>query len=296
MARIMAAKESALRKAEQAPRPVLRVATTFLRELTSIEPFDRAMTLAAQAFTSIFPLLITLVAFFDRGNGSVGDDIAKALSLPDSVRQALDQALPAESQQFAAFGLISVLIVLVSATSFARALGRMYAKAWHVPPSGWNGGWRWIVVIVAVCTAAVVTQLLTHATSAFAEDVAALLFILLLSTMLWLWMPWLLLVGRISVIRLLPSAALMGLGSSALSVASQFYMPRALKVGSEHFGSFGVAFTFISWLFVVSFVLIVATVLGAVIVQDKGVEGLVLGLRDRLPARLRKVSWIQPPG
>jgi membrane protein len=290
MARIKAARVSALRKAQQAPRPVLRVATTFLRELTNIEPFDRAMTLAAQAFTSIFPLLITLAAFFDHGNGSVGDDIATTLSLPDSVRRALDQALPADTEQLAAFGIISVLIVLVSATSLSRALGRMYAKAWHVPPAGWNGGWRWLVVIVALCTATIATQLLNHSERAFAENVAALSLTCLLNTMLWAWVPWLLLVGRVSVIRLLPAATLMGVGSVGLTVASQIYMPHALTIGEEHFGSLGVAFTFIGWLFVVSFVLVIATVLGAVIAQDEGVEGLVLGLRRRLPARLRKPS------
>ena len=115
MARIKAARESAVRRAMQAPRPVLHVVTTFLREVTNIEPFDRAMTLAAQGFTSIFPLLITLVAFFDQGDSSVGDDIADSLSLSDSVQTALDQAMPTDTEQVAAFGIISVLVVLLSA-------------------------------------------------------------------------------------------------------------------------------------------------------------------------------------
>jgi membrane protein len=241
--------------------------------MATIEPFDRAMTLAAQAFTSIFPLLITLVAFVDQGNGSIGDDIAELLSLPDSVREALDQILPADSQQAVAFGIISVLIVLISATSLARALGRMYAKAWHEPPSGWNGGWRWIVVIVGICCATIAAQLLTHAAGAFAEKVAALSLIFLLNTILWAAVPRLLLVGRISIVRLLPAAILMGVGSVGLTVASRIYMPHALKIASEHFGALGIAFTLIGWLFIVSFVLIIATVLGAAIVQDEGVQG-----------------------
>ena len=40
------------------------------------------------------------------------------------------------SDQAATFGLLSLLIVLVSATSFSRALTRMYAKAWSVPSPG----------------------------------------------------------------------------------------------------------------------------------------------------------------
>jgi membrane protein len=298
MARIKAARESALRKAQQAPKPVLRVAMSFLRELASIEPFDRAMTLAAQGFTSIFPLLITLIAFFSDGTGSVGDDVAKALSLPSDMRTALDQALPPATEQAAAFGVVSILIVLVSATSLSRALGRMYAKVWHVPPSGWNtaAGWRWLLVIVAICSSTIATQLLNHSAGAFGENVTALLLTFVLNAMLWTLVPWLLLVGGVSLIRLLPGAALMGVSSLALTLASRVYMPRALEIGSEHFGALGVAFTLIGWLFIVGFALVVTTVLGATIVQDEGVEDFVRHARRTLSARLRRGGRLPGPG
>jgi membrane protein len=266
LARIKAVRESALQTAEEAPRPLLRVALHCLRELKNIEPGDRAMTLAAQAFTSIFPVLIT-VAMFLQGRG-VGEDIAGFLPLSDNVRKALDHALPADTGQAAAIGVISVLIVLISATSLSRALGRLYAKAWHEPASGWNGGWRWVVVIVAISMVTTTTQLLNHAAKGIVQYVAALVLTFALNTFLWSLVPWLLLVRHVSLVRLLPSAALMGVGSVGLTVASRIYVPRALDAGSEHFGDLGVAFTLIGWLFVVSFVLVVATVLGAVIVQD----------------------------
>ena len=168
--RAEAAKESALAKAQRAPRPVLRIALSFLRDLMAIEPFDRAMTLAAQAFVSIFPLLITWVAFFDDGNAEVGSQVAERLHLSESVATVLDQSLPADTDASTTFGVISLLIVLVSATSLSRALGRMYAKAWHVPPSGWGDGWRWVAVIVAICAAAVTTQFLSQATEIVTRD------------------------------------------------------------------------------------------------------------------------------
>jgi membrane protein len=287
MARINAARESVLRRAERAPKPVLRVALTFVREMTGIEVFDRAMTLAAQAFTSIFPLLISLETFFGDGDGSVGKDLASALSLPDSVQAALDDVLPGDSDQLAAFGAISVLIVLVSATSFSRALGRMYAKAWHEPPSGWLGGWRWVVVILAVCSATITTQLLIHTAGDVEDYLAALALLFVVNTLLWTVVPRLLLVGRVSVARLLPGALLMGVASIVLTLAGRLYLPRALSIGSDHFGALGVAFTLIGWLFVVGFALVVTTVLGAVVVRDEGVEHLAASLRNRLPGRGR---------
>jgi membrane protein len=283
--RIDGAKESVLARAQRAPRPVLRIAMTFVHDLMAIEPFDRAMTLAAQAFVSIFPLLITWAAFVHDGSNGVGRQLADTLHLSDSVTAVLDKSLPADPEGSATFGVISLLIVLISATSLSRALGRMYAKAWHVPPSGWGDGWRWLVVIVAISAGAVATQYLNQS-SDVATRVAALFPIFLVNTVLYAWMPWLLLMRRVSLLRLLPSAALMGIGSAVLSLAGHLYLPHALEIAADHFGSLGVAFAFIGWLFVVCFVLVVATVLGAVIVQDEGVEGLVLTARRRATALL----------
>jgi membrane protein len=288
--RVTAAKKVALARAERAPRPVLRIAMAFLRAIRDIEPFDRAMTLAAQAFVSIFPLLITWAAFVDNGNSSVGDEVADKLHLSESMRAALDQALPADTQQSAPFGVISLLIVLVSATSFSRALNRMYARAWHVAPSGWNNGGRWVAVIVAICATTVATQYVNQSAQDFTDNIGALLVTFLANTLLYAWVPWLLLMRRISAVRLLPSAALMGIGSVGLYLAGRLYLPHALKISTEHFGSLGAAFALIGWLFVAAFVLIVATVLGAVIVQDKGVEALVREVRRRVSELVHRIQ------
>ena len=184
--------------------------------------------------------------------------------------------------------MISLLIVLISATSFSRALNRMYAKAWHVAPSGWSNGGRWIAVIVAICATTVATQYINSSAEAFTENIAALVLTFLLNALLYTWVPWLLLMRRISVVRLLPSAALMGIGSVGLYLAGHVYLPHALEISAEHFGSLGIAFAFIGWLFVMAFVLILATVLGAVIVQDEGVESLVRSGRRRATALFRR--------
>ncbi len=47
-------------------------------------------------------------------------------------------------------------------------------------------------------------------------------------------------------------------------------MPPALSYAARTFGELGVAFTAIGWLFAVAFVLIVATVLGAVMARGPG--------------------------
>lgn len=53
----------------------------------------------------------------------------------------------------AAFGVVGVLMLIVSAASYARALGRMYARTWLVPTTAFRQAWRWLVVVVLIAIA-----------------------------------------------------------------------------------------------------------------------------------------------
>ena len=55
------------------PPPLLRIVTRTAGGLQAIEPFDRAMTLAAQTFTSVFPLIIAVAALLPAGSQSLPD-------------------------------------------------------------------------------------------------------------------------------------------------------------------------------------------------------------------------------
>jgi hypothetical protein len=48
---------------------------------------------------------------------------------------------------------------------------------------------------------------------------------------------------------------------------------RALQVSSDRYGTIGVAFTYIGWLYVLAFCLLTAAVVGQAIVQDEGAAG-----------------------
>jgi membrane protein len=264
-------RQALVRARSHSPPYVQRLVSNTVQALAGIEPFDRAMTLAAQAFTSFFPLAITLATALEPWtSASLADRVADNLSLPAATRSALDAALGNPSpEEAAAFGGAGLLIVLVSATSFARALARMYARVWQVPPSGWRGGWRWLAVVLAVFTCTFALQAVHGAAgSRLGATIGALLLTLGVNALLWTWVPWVLLVRRAQFTVLLPGGFLMGVGSVGTLLASQIYMPRALTAAAREFGSFGVAFTYIGWLFVVAFVLILTTVLGAVLVQD----------------------------
>jgi membrane protein len=264
--------DTLLRVQRRSPPALMRFALAVTRQFQRLEPFDRAMTLAAQAFTSIFPVVIVAFSVLPQPESAwLGGRVAQALALPDGTQSALSAVFPEEAEQVRTFTVLSLLIVLLSATSFSRALTRMYAKAWSVRGPGWRSPWRWIAAIVAIAACTVTLQAVHRAASGNPASVAgALLLTCLVNTVLWTWVPSLLLAGQVPWRLLAPSGVLMGLGSVPLFVAGRVYLPSALRYADRQFGEFGVAFACIGWLFFVAFVLVVATVVGAVVAREPG--------------------------
>jgi len=249
--------------------------------MNRLEPFDRAMTLAAQAFTSIFPVVIVTFSLLPQDDsGRLGSRVAQALALPETTRSALAGSLPDDPEQATTFGVLSLLIVLVSATSFSRALTRMYAKAWSVRGPGWRSPWRWIAAILAITSCTVALQIAQRSTSGLGWTAGALLLTCSVNTVLWTWVPSVLLAAEVPWRFLAPGGALMGAATVALFFASKVYMPSAMSYADDHFGELGVAFTCIGWLFAVAFVLIVATVVGVVVAREPGPASRFLARRS----------------
>jgi membrane protein len=264
--------DTLLRVQRRSPPALVRFALAVTRQFTRLEPFDRAMTLAAQAFTSIFPVVIVAYSVLPQPDSAwLGGRVAQALALPDSTRSTLSGAFPEGSEQATTFTVLSLLIVLLSATSFSRALTRMYAKVWSVRGPGWRSPWRWIAAIVAIAASIVTLQALHRTAGGNAASVAgALLLTCVVNTALWTWVPSLLLAGQVPWRLLAPGGVLMGVASVPLFLASQVYLPSALKYADRQFGEFGVAFACIGWLFSVAFVLVVATVVGTAVAREPG--------------------------
>jgi membrane protein len=233
-----------------------------------IEIFDRSMTIAAQFFTSVFPILILLGIWADSDDSGT---VADALNLPEQSRSVLEQAI--QSSSSASFGVVGVLIVLASATSLSRALTRAFAAIWRLPRprSTLRSAWRWLAVVVTLALSLVVVRALGGFAAAvppgefwqhvvaFACDITLLVFV-----------PWLLLSGAVQPRRLLPGAVIFAFVMLAVRPASAVWLPRALEVSADRYGSIGVAFTYLAWLYVVAFCVLLSAVVGQVVATDPG--------------------------
>jgi membrane protein len=254
----------------------ITVATT--SGLMRVQIFDRSMTIAAQAFTSIFPTLILLSALLGRG---LSTEVANLADLPDASRQILDEALSGKGA--GAFGVAGAFVVLISATSLSRALARAYGMIWQLPrqPGGLAMSWRWLATVLLLVAFLVGTRLLGWLTERLPmSSVSSAVILLAADCMVAVLVPWLVLGGAVSARLLLPGGCLFGLAMLVLRPVGAVFLPRALNTSGERYGPIGHAFTYVGWLYVLAFALLATAVLGHVIATDDGAVGrLVRGPR-----------------
>ncbi|MDP9143508.1 MAG: YihY/virulence factor BrkB family protein, partial [Actinomycetota bacterium] len=235
---------------------------------TRIELFDRSMTVSAQLFTSLFPVLILLASWATRGDA---DWINEAVSMPEESRSILEDAVAAAGDT--AFGLLGLVVVLASATGLSRALTRAFAAIWELPRprTSLRSAWRWVAVILALVLTLLAVRWLGQlvgglppggvwpAAVAMVADFAIALFV-----------PWVLLSGVVRARLLLPGALIAALVNLAVRPAIAEWFANALDVSADRYGFIGVAFTYLALLYAVSLGFLATAVVGQVITTDGG--------------------------
>ncbi|MGW0036517.1 hypothetical protein [Gordonia sp. NPDC003376] len=274
--------------------PGAALSMRIVRDVVTAGLSDRAMTLSAQAFTSVLPIVILLTTipvgrrFLDKAFDGFGVDPSR-VSIPAA---QTDAAL-------GAFGVIGALMVIAGATSLSRALGRMFTDTWRVdrlPATGW---WRWVVVIfvlpVAVIAQGLIVPLHRISLSGVRVNGFGLIGVILefLGTFVVWWVTWMviprLLVSRQVPMRLLAVyGALTSLLVTALLAGSRVVLPTILSDTLAHYGTLGLVFVSISWLFLYAAALVISATLVHTVVVDDGVLGRRLARITGVPTADRR--------
>ena len=211
----------------------------------------------------MLPLLIVCGTVAQGDTDELANDLIEKFNVSGSAADALREAVaqPPDSNLTAIGGVLLV----ISALSFTRAMQRLYVRAWRLESLGVRGnvwGLAWLAVFVAFWS-------LQPAIVALFDGVISFAVSLALSTLLWLWTPYLLVARRVHWRRLLPQAFLNACGIVAVAIGSAIYLPRAIASASAEFGVLGVAFTLLSLLFAIAFVLVVTAALGATLAETR---------------------------
>lgn len=236
------------------------------RDLRNIEVVDRGMTLAAHVFTSILPILIVVGALRATLEPQADAIFAEHLGFDDSTAEMLDKSLPPGERELRVIGVFGVVVLIIAATSFARALERSFRAIWRTPKVSIKFAWRWLVAIVAVVIGIaliVTTRIIVQGGGAI--PVFELIAEIAIWGALWWIAGWIVINRRVSLRALLPGAVLAGVAFAIAGQVGRVVLPPILAEAAVRFGILGLAFSYIGWLLVLSCTLLIAATAGRVV-------------------------------
>src|SRR4051794_27818493 len=242
---------------------------------------DRAVVLASQAFTALIPLLLLLSALPPGGQGDVvGSAVGGRFPLRGGAADAVEPLFAHSGGS--SIGVFSGFLLLFSGVSLTRRMQRMYQQAWRLPAVAGVG--RALHAVLGF-TALTVGLGLLYAARALTGSLALgeVLIVpvsILASSVIWIWVPWLLLDRRVSWRRLVPAGVLTAACTAAYGVASIVYVPRLMETYSRRYGLFGVTLALVGWLLCIAVIIVAATTVAAEL--DRAPDGWARRIRRAL--------------
>jgi membrane protein len=227
--------------------------------------YDRALTLAGQAFIALVPLLIVLATVLSSADSvAVADWLIDKFSLTGATAESVQGLFERPPSASGGLTFIGFITLLVSASSFARSVQRTYEGAYNIPPRARRR--------VAYGLAGATVLILTIGILAFVSGLvgampggraAILIAELCIAVPAWWLGAHLLLAGRVSWYHLLPGAVVSAIGQVLISWGGSIYVPLLIERYANRYGVIGVAIALISWLVVLAFLVVASAVVGA---------------------------------
>src|SRR5262245_834948 len=229
----------------------LRTFATLLERLASVGLVYSGVVLAAQTLMALLPLLIVVISLLPDWAGT---SLAQTLRAKVGISGETDRAvgdLIASRSQLQGISIISVIVVIASATSFTRALQRVYELSWGLPRLGMRGSLRGLVWLVAVSSYFGVLALALHYARNGAPATTLRVVLTVIGAVgLWWWTPYVLLMGRVRLRSLLPCGVVTGIAMLVMGRVAAVVVPRTVRTNERRFGTIGVVFAVQSWLVV----------------------------------------------
>lgn len=226
-----------------------------------------AVTLAA--FLSLFPLLLLLTAavgFFAAGDVTLAADATRELGLQGDAAQLVTDAIAAAEENRRTASVVGIVGLLSSALGVVAALQHAYDAVWQVKGRGLKDklyGLAWLVGAALLFAASFALTTVVQFLPGPAWPLGVALG-LLVSVALFLWTSQVLVNLDVPWRALLPGAVFAAVGFEVLKAVGGIYVPRVVSQSSELYGSIGVVFALLAWLFFFGRLLVYSAVLSVV--------------------------------
>ncbi len=270
-------------------------------ELVRVEIVDRAMVIGAQGLLALVPMMIVLVAFLPQEAVALGLDRFESMTgigdngsqLVEHGAEAVDPTAGVDADQVrATTGIVGILITLFSASSFARAIQRMYERVWEQPHRGGLVGRRrclgWLLAWLLLSQALGLVGVSSRAVDAPALAPLWFTVRVAVSTLIWWWTMRFLLFKRVSWRALLLPALVTAVALTVYTGSSTLVMPRYVASSANQFGTLGLVLALATWLVGFAGVIVVSAIVGRVVTEDETYQSVVR--RFRWPGRRAQVA------
>lgn len=255
--------------------PALGKALDVHRRFSELRGNNLAAAVTFQAFVSLFPLLLVIVAVVGFISANSSTDVAARvvgeLGLTGDAARAVRDAVSAAEGSRRAASVVGLAGLLWSGLGLVNALQFAYNQVWQVEERGIRDkavGIAWLMgaALILVAGSAITTGL------RWLPGVLAPLGIVValgINFALWLWTAKVLPNRDVGWRALIPGALLGALGLEALKVLGAYYVPRAVESSSQLYGSLGVVFAVLAWLLFFGRLLVYSAVLNVVLFEGR---------------------------
>lgn len=242
------------------------------RRYGEIHGNNLAAAVTLQAFLSLFPLLlvaIAVVGFVSAGGVDIAAQFARELGLRGEAASAITDAVAAAEDSRRAASIIGFIGLAWTGLGLVDAVQNGFNQIWQVRARGikdklvgvgWLGGAAVIMLVGAGATALVALLPGWFAPLGVAIAVA-------LNFCLWIWTAKLVPNRDVGWRVLVPGALLGALGMEGLKAIAGFYVPRLVTSSSQLYGSIGVLFAVIAWLYLLARLAMYTAVLDVVLYE-----------------------------
>ena len=265
--------------------------------LLEIEFLDRSVALAGKAFVSFFPLVIVVAAFMpERIRSSIITSLTFRLGVRGDALALTREAFASSDDIKTATGVLGLVLTIFFAGSFTTALQRVYLRVWRRPPSGGAGlYWRGVPCLLAVLACmALLGGMSGLLDGILGVGVLAILALVLTSGMWW-WIAWFLLLGAVRARALLLTGLITGVSTAVFALSAAVWMPEMVKSNEAQFGFYGVALSLITWFSGAAICVVAAACAGAVFAEDAGLVGTLARGHDPRTLTAGAAPSLLPP-
>lgn len=251
-----------------------------------------ASSVTLSIFISLFPALLVgtaIVGFVASGSVDLSAQIIDKLGLSGTAADALREAIDSAQRSRQAASIVGVAGLAWASIGVVQAVQLAIDHAWQVK----NGGlvekaksFGWLLVTGAMIVAATAgTALVVSVLPGWAAPLMILAAVGTNVLMFWFTLAML---GhqKVGWRPLLPGAIFAGIGMQVLTLAGAIIVPRTVASSSALYGSLGVVFAILAWLFFFGRLLVYASTFNVVLYErDKGTVTLEVAA-PRMPGEV----------